>query len=139
MTEQRKQRKREYDRLYKKKLYNFMRERGMCPKCNKEEVVPGKFLCARCALNHAGYNVVYYDNKKSKHQCVKCNKPTNGHVYCDECLEQRRMKSKALRDNRIAQGLCPKCGGERSDTTRIYCEKCREKIAINQAANRRAA
>ena len=37
-----------------------------------------------------------------------------------------REKHKLIRDERKEKGLCPRCGKERDNPTKMYCKSCRE-------------
>ena len=78
----------------------------------------------------------YKDKNKrpDKGLCTDCPNPNRPYYRkCEKCLERDRVNARErmakLRPERIAKGLCYKCGRplhEDADEGRISCIKCRE-------------
>lgn len=74
---------------------------GICPHCGRNDLQKGYKLCLECRTAHN-------DRRRSNY------KPE----------ENQRERHKALREQRIAEGLCPKCGKRKPDTEGIRPVLC---------------
>lgn len=86
-----------------KELYDHYKENGICVKCGAAWSVAGHLLCGDCA-------------KKAKDAQKKF----------DPDGSKKRERMKALRESRIAQGLCYSCGAK-TDGVHGQCPKCLER------------
>lgn len=63
--------------------------------------------------------------KAERGACVKCGKLSKQY-RCDECKKTHNDEAKRLRDERIAQDKCEKCGEQVAGGIH-RCEKCQKK------------
>lgn len=77
---------------------------GICPHCGRNDLQKGYKLCLECRTAHN-------DRRRANY------KPE----------ENQSERHKALRERRIAEGLCPKCGKRKPDTGYKTCSVCRAK------------
>ena len=82
-----------------KERYNWYKERGICTTCGRTWVEPGHVRCKAC---------------ESK---IK--------VYHDRDREKRNERRAALRQERIAKGLCTECGKRPATEGMRMCPRCR--------------
>lgn len=92
-------------------IYEFYKQRGICPYCKKEKSEPGKVACQNCIdkRKRRAENMTpeerarrkarlreqckaRYEKKKAAGLCAMCGKvpPTPGRTYCQACAEQRK-------------------------------------------------
>lgn len=120
--------------------YEWLTEMGLCHKCRKEHVVPGKKFCFDCLDKIREDNAKRYDREKAKEYqkrrreiyrekkkngiCIRCSKPATHGMYCYECSIKIRRRSKErsrirklerherglIPDKRKENGLCKWCG-----------------------------
>lgn len=120
--------------------YKFLDTLGLCHKCRRKKVAPGKKYCFDCleqirecslkrydpekAKEYQSRRREIYREKKEKGICVRCNKPATHGIYCYECSikakrhnQKNAEKQKAARherglipEKRREQGLCLWCG-----------------------------
>lgn len=151
-----------YDvKKYRKENYDFFKEHGICTRCNKEFVEPGKTMCPSCIEKHNKYSKNRYNenievnkrmresNKKRYYMlkesgiCTDCGKnkiyKSKSSVRCYECYIKHRRKKIEYNQKHYKhwkeQGLCFKCGGECVDG-RTVCADCLKKLQ-DSAANAR--
>lgn len=96
----------EYNKQYSKERYDYLKSRGLCPKCGKNKHADGFVLCADCICEMAikrkrdsekeskRYKA-YYQDKREKGLCVCCGKNANGKAYCQECAIKQSLRKKA--------------------------------------------
>ena len=120
--------------------YEWLTEMGLCHKCRKEHVVPGKKFCYDCLDKIREDNAKRYDREKAKEYqkrrreiyrekkkngiCIRCSKPAPHGMYCYECSIKTRRRNKErsrirkleqheralIPDKRKENGLCRWCG-----------------------------
>lgn len=135
------------DKESRRHSYYWLKQRGICVKCNSEYAEPGKIHCADCAeyfriksneylhkpgekQKIAARGKARYERLKENGLCVQCGKKPayshNGHTYivCYECyIKRRKSSTKYLKEKKNKywdeQGLCIWCGAERKKRKRI--------------------
>lgn len=55
---------------------------------------------------------------------------------CAECRAKQSLLHKKLREKRIKDGLCSRCGGSRVDKKPRLCEQCRAHFAASYVAKK---
>lgn len=103
-------------REQKKEEYAFYKSRGICVCCHQQDAVSGKTRCALCADIHNQYSANYIHR-------------TNYHI---EHADERHEKRKQERAERIANGICTKCGKRKARIGMKTCELCCKKEYRNQ-------
>ena len=88
-------------------IYEFYKQRGICPYCKRERSAPGKVACQNCIDKQKRQTEnmtpeerekrkaqckARYQKKKAAGLCTMCGKvpPTPGRTYCAKCAEQRK-------------------------------------------------
>jgi hypothetical protein len=67
-------------------------------------------------------------------KCSDCrNQAADGRARCDSCLQKVRDADRRKRTERVANGKCPRCGGDRRFELK-YCDSCLEKYAEHRKA-----
>lgn len=107
--------------------YEWLTEMGLCHRCRKEKVAPGKKFCFDCIDKYREENAKRYDpeyakeyqkkrreiyaEKKKKGICVRCNKKATHGMYCLECsIKVKRHNTKTAerrKQQRHERGLVP--------------------------------
>lgn len=111
------------------------RAAGLCITCGKQPAAQGG-RCVECRARHSAHCAKAQNptrrEREQNGRCIECNGPNlkATHARCDECRKAASIKARALRDSRIAEGLCPRCGkhkvGPRTAKTGIVaCLPCR--------------
>ena len=90
------------DRAYSQERRAWLKDHGICTDCGANYNEPGHVYCKACGQKRKHRNEAYY-SKVSKAESMR-----------------------ALRSERIAQGLCGDCGKPNSDGY-INCPSCRKK------------
>lgn len=103
--------------------YDYYKLHGICVDCGQEKAKPGHVRCWRCLINHREKEAEYRANKTDEEK--------------RQLLSERRAKSAVLRQERRANGLCPNCGRERTDTRYSLCERCRQSAKKSAERKRR--
>ncbi|MCY4373137.1 MAG: hypothetical protein OXC31_05130 [Spirochaetaceae bacterium] len=71
-------------------------------------------------------------------KCLDCPAPAeNGRDRCEKCRLIRASRDTVTAISRKADGLCPRCGGDREDERWVQCESCREAGRRRYAAYRK--
>ena len=105
-----------YQRKYNAERRAFLREHGLCAWCGKEKAEEGKVLCWQCAIKDSErHERVYYSLTEEERK----EKNRKGH-------ERAPLK----RQERKAQGLCPRCGHTAVKGS-VLCLECRIKARRN--------
>lgn len=132
----------------------LLEKHGICHKCEKAPVFPGRKYCAKCLEKIAEYNTKHYDSEKAKQYqprrrelyrqrkenkiCVRCAKPATHGIYCYEhsitakkhnkkTAERRkreRMERGLIPEIRKETGLCLRCGKPLDVENSQLCAKC---------------
>lgn len=146
---------RERNRKWDRETRQWYGEHGICNRCHKYDVAPGKKMCYECLAyycnwqntkrkltdeqkqQHNDYLRKRYQIRKENGLCVKCGKSrgySRSNTMCNECYQKhRRMKSKAYWDKidiprkaRPDHGLCFICGKPYESNEYKLCDDCRE-------------
>ena len=92
--------------------------RGLCPRCGRTEPVPGLALCETCngKRNQAGRA----RDARLRAEGAPRRDPARAKEY-------ERERSRRLYAERVATGICAKCGQAPARPDRTTCESCAEK------------
>lgn len=126
----------------------------MCPKCGKENPTPERSMCPDCAARNSELRK---QNRKYHERigiCTHCGKnPAEPNKkLCYECLgqfqdsysekgktdeqkEKDRLRKRQLKQTRIENGLCPRCGKHQSQNGGL-CQRCRAYLKNYRDKNR---
>lgn len=123
--------------------YKKMKDLGFCPNCGKANDEAETVLCPDCSERKYTIrkeNSAYY---KEIGICVRCHsrQAEPNKALCYECAdsevrvytEKDRERKRLVRNERLKQGLCPKCGKEPSVNNglgvkcRAYLKRYRER------------
>ena len=109
--------------------------RGLCAKCGREPPAPARRLCAGCGGKRRAADRARYARARAA-----------GRLYGgkDPQAKRRRARERSRRRHRdrIAAGLCSRCGKRPAPEAGTVCESCREARRVSgreRYAERRAA
>lgn len=135
--------------------YEWLTKMGLCHRCRKEKVAPGKKYCFDCLDKQREENRMRYNPKQAREYqarrkeiyqqkkvngiCVRCSKKATHGLYCYEHAIATRRRSAERADIRKAyrrergliprerkeQGLCLWCG-EKAVSRLQCCERHRQ-------------
>lgn len=88
----------------RKKTRNMYISHGVCPICKKNSIFGDEKSCPECRVKNLMYTRKANVNRKHKSDMAK-------KIY----------------NERKAEGICVKCGKNRSENGRVKCKKCLEK------------
>lgn len=94
----------EYDKIYDKERYQWLKEHHICVRCKKEKAEKGGIYCLVC--------------KMDKREQERNRKIT------PEQKERKRIHNKTRYDVMVAFGICPRCGKREHKYNSIFCGKC---------------
>lgn len=120
--------KRQDQTEYHKQWYQDRVAAGICLRC-PAPAVPGTKLCQTCRKKIKAK----YDLLKASGLCPRCktNRPAEGKTTCDSCRAKHRVISQVsyfdTKRERVAEGKCWTCGGDRDDSRFQRCSTCRNK------------
>ena len=117
-------RAREYGRERRRRLYEERMSAGLCSKCGRAPVRPGRTTCEPCAERHRARD-------RSRHARAKAQGLLYGGRDPEAKRRSGRESSRRRSEARKAAGKCIRCGHGRPEEGRSMCEPCR--------ANRRQA
>lgn len=132
-----------------KKLYNYHRENGLCPKCGKLLDRKG-FYCEECKEKHTAYQRETRELCRQLRICPECrkNKLAGEEKICPECLakkaeyranhplndDKRRKNNEAFKQysknlyaERRKAGICVRCGKAKAVKSKAKCFICQSK------------
>ena len=92
--------------------------RGLCPRCGKQPPAPGLSVCEPCGEKR---------NRASRARDARCRaegKPRRDSVKA-RAYEKKRSRRQTA--ERIARGICPRCGEQPPAPDRSLCAPCGEK------------
>lgn len=92
------------------KLRTWYLSHGICPACGQRDLQRGYKLCLECRMIYKERNA----NRKPR---------------TPEQLAADRERQHKLRAERIAKGLCPRCGKHKPESGYANCIYCRTKLA----------
>ena len=102
---------------------------GLCVRCGKAAPRPGRDTCA-CALAYEQARKQKLAARGCCNECAEPLPPGEGKKLCPDCLTAYAERNRELRANRVANGLCLRCGGA-SGAADKWCESCREKARLS--------
>lgn len=141
-----------------KKLYNYRRDNGLCPKCGKPLDRKG-FYCEECKEKHTAYQRETRELCRWLRICPECrkNKLAGEEKICLECLakkaeyrashpisdDKRRQNNEAFKRysrnlyaERKKTGTCVRCGKAKAVKGKAKCFVCQSKDnAIHRKKN----
>ena len=94
------------------------RAKGLCPRCGIEQPTPGRILCGSCA-----------EKRRLAQRVRDAKRRATGKARYTDPGKQRAHKRQRYRQQtveRLAKGLCPKCGKHRLAPGRRLCDPCGE-------------
>ena len=91
-----------------KENYHYYKALGVCTKCGKEPAFHKYTLCAYCLERERDKRWTYYHKKAQQ----------------ADWMQSRRDIQKALRDKRIAAGICIYCGKRPGAPGHLHCDRC---------------
>lgn len=132
-----------------KKLYNYRRKNGLCPKCGKFLDRNG-FYCEECKEKHTTYQRETRELCRRLRVCPECrkNKLTGDEKICPECLAKKaeyrashpisnkkrkenneafKRYSRNLYAERKKAGICVRCGKAKAVQGKTKCLMCQSK------------
>lgn len=101
----------EYEKKYLKERRDYLKERGFCIKCGKERAMINSIYCDCCYEKAEKYNQKYFENHRQQ-------------IY-----QRNKLRLRALRADRAANGLCKECGKKLDNPSFKRCTYCRVKEA----------
>ncbi|WP_302128766.1 hypothetical protein [Bacteroides congonensis] len=146
-----------------KEKYALLTKHGLCHRCEKAAVFPGRKFCAECLEKISEYNARRYNSEKAREYqprrrelyqqkkisgiCVRCTKKATHGIYCYECsikakrnsakTAERRKRERHERglipEMRKQKGLCLRCGKNLDVENSLLCAACCETNRINSA------
>ena len=95
------------------------RKAGLCVRCGKDYPEPGRTNCAACAVQNR-------NQERARNARLKAE----GRPRRDrrKALEADRKRYRQVADDRIARGLCTRCGNRKPAPERSLCAPCGEKV-----------
>lgn len=115
---------------------------GLCPRCGKNPIKPGRSSCRACVLKAQRRRKRLYHERLQKGLCPHCGgeRDVRGVIGCRSCNEKNAVRrvvyydrgKKALYQRRLGnrrrrEGLCPTCGRGIDDPAFKRCSLCRQK------------
>lgn len=91
----------------------FWQSQGICPICRKRRIYGEEKQCLECNAYSANWKAKKFANMTEEER--------------EEQRRKDREQRAKLREKRLSQGLCVKCGKENSDKRYKNCPICREK------------
>ena len=82
---------------------------GLCSRCGKRPVIPGKDYCATCAQASRLRRVELYHSRLRKGLCPQCGgkREDPGVIGCDSCNQVKHLKGAEKLEQK-----CRRCGGK---------------------------
>lgn len=115
---------------------------GICHHCLKRPQEEGKLWCTFCLDRGVAANRRKIEKRRQAAKCVICEKPTGGQQLCEKCKKTQKKYSKKwwsrIKQERIEQGICLRCGLEPVVEGKKSCETCAEKAREYTINKRRA-
>ena len=106
---------------YAKERYKWLKAHGVCVECGQQDAAPGRARCLVC-------------NDKKNEISIRYH-----YAHREELLAKKRVREKALREERKAAGLCPICGKHEPEQGYVNCPYCRARINKKGEIRRRKA
>lgn len=102
-SEERLEKRKQYQKEYAKKGRKWYLSRGICPICRKADVVGKLKACGDCLEKFNSYQRAFWANR------------------------DRNAYMKELRQRHIANGMCARCGKNKPEEGYVTCSKCLRK------------
>lgn len=107
-------------------------ESGMCVTCAAAPAAPTITKCAACMEKQRD---AYY-KLRATGRCSSCGQQAiPGKTLCADHARLLKVRSSAIRADRLAAGVCPVCGKPR-DTHRQNCQHCTDIVNASKARAR---
>jgi hypothetical protein len=104
---------------------------NLCHHCLKREIEPGKAWCTFCLDRGVAANRRKIDHRRKTDKCVICKEPSNGQQLCGKCKGIQKGYSqkwwRRIREERIQNNLCLRCGQVPPEDGKKSCKACAEK------------
>lgn len=119
----------------------FLAEKpDICHHCLKRPKMEGKQWCEECLTRGNKFNKRKIKERREDGKCITCGVEANGDQLCDNCKVVQRKYSKKwwdkVREERMAAGICVRCGEAPSGGDKKSCDECARK-ATEYARERR--
>ncbi len=88
---------------------------GLCPRCGKVPLAPGRSVCAGCAA------------ARSRARDARLRAAGTPRRDPETVRQSERQRTRSKREQRAAKGLCTRCGNAPAVKVRASCEACLEK------------
>lgn len=102
------QKRKAYQAAYDKERREKLKELGLCPRCGRNPVQNGRYLCPECMLERNQFYGAALEKK-------------------DMDAKSTSEKRKAQYRERKQQGICVRCGKEKAQKNSVECSDCIEK------------
>ena len=112
------ERRREFDRQRSRKRTAERVSHGLCPRCGQQAPAPGRAVCDPCA-----------EKRRIADQARAAKRRAAGikRVRDPKARQTEYQRAKAKAAERLAQGLCSKCGRHPYERKRRLCSGCGER------------
>lgn len=100
---------------------------GLCEMCGKAPPTPGRSKCQACIRRWNDNRNGRRAELRTKGICTEepCGHPAMpGHTRCEKHFADNKAKGIALKNRRLAEGLCRRCGKETHTEHTQQCEVC---------------
>lgn len=111
--------KREREKKWKYKN----RSKGLCS-CGKEILNKENKRCQNCIDSSNIKRKERRDARKKQNICTECKNPTNGKILCEKCSENHKRLVNSIKQKRIEEKICVKCGKNNSIHNLQNCLTC---------------
>jgi hypothetical protein len=99
---------------------------GYCHNCSLRRPEEGKTNCTPCRQRRAARAAQLTKARRDRNLCVRCGETESpAGKYCASCRKADNIKNQVRRLERIAAGLCYRCGSDGADAS--LCARCRSK------------
>ena len=93
--------------------------RGLCPRCGKQPPVPGRFLCQQCGEKR---------RLADRARAAKRRQAGTKRVRGPEARKAEYKRARQRAEDRLARGVCAKCGRDPHEPNRRLCIACGEQL-----------
>ena len=119
---------------YDKARYKRLKAEGKCVICEHVLAAEDHVCCVECNEMMRQRATIRKAKIKREHRCNHCGKVHNHKTsrgvitaLCSNCMANEMARQKLQADQRLAQGLCAKCGIKPRDGEHYRCTECKEK------------
>lgn len=137
----------ELKHLYHHERYEWLKSKGICVNCAKEDAIVGNTLCPDCwerkdnirisnATAYRDKHLEYSRNLRATrinlNQCVDCGEGLGERkaTRCEKCAKRHRKRTKPYamtRDEALYRGLCVICKKNPLIDNKTICRECLER------------